>query len=109
MCIDFKCMWLGSQETEHPLAMELRPDKCKVVFSPSTKPDIISAVTMPGSPDAWQRKKVKVIIDGMIKAGYRVVVGPPASIDKMMLDSTGMRRVKMTEPDEEGMQWSIGP
>jgi len=43
----------------------------------------------------------------MIASGMRVVVGPPASIRKTMLDERGEREVEMTEPDENGMQWSV--
>ena len=46
MCIDFECLWLLSQKREDSrerLAAELRPDRCKVVFSPSTNDRIMAA------------------------------------------------------------------
>jgi hypothetical protein len=86
---------------------ELRPDRCKVVFSPTTNEAIMSAITMPGAPLAWQRGPVREVIGKMIASGMRVVIGPPASIRKTMLDERGEREVEMTEPDENGMQWSV--
>jgi hypothetical protein len=78
-----------------------------VVFSPTTNPDIMSAITMPGAPLAWQREPVREVIGKMIASGMRVVVGPPASTRKTMVDKRGEREVEMTEPDETGMQWSV--
>jgi hypothetical protein len=108
LCVDFQCLWLMSQSKDAPLPAELRPDRCKVVFSPTTDPDIMSGITMPGAPDAWRRGQVRGLIGNMVKTGFRVVVGPPASTTKIMLDRKGEREVQMTEPDENGMQWSIG-
>jgi hypothetical protein len=107
LCVDFECLWLMSQSKDAPLAAELRPDKSKVVFSPTTNEKIMSAITMPGAPDAWRRGPVRLIIDRMVASGMNVVIGPPASIRKTMVDKYGEREVEMTEPDENGMQWSV--
>lgn len=110
LCADFKCLWLQSRSREdrrEHLPDELRPDRCKVVFSPTTNPDIMSAITMPGAPLAWRREPVREVIGKMIASGMRVVVGPPASTSKVMIDKRGERDVEMTEPDENGMQWSV--
>lgn len=112
LCVDFKCLWLQSQSREDKrerLPDELRPDRCKVVFSPSTNPDIMAAITMPGAPLAWQREPVRGLIETMVTNDYRVVVGPPASTRKIMITHRGEREVEMTEPDENGMQWSVEP
>ena len=106
LCVDFACVWLESHKREPGLADELRPDRCKVVFSPTTKDGLMSAITMPGSPDAWRKGAARDLIDLMIKNGLRVVAGPPASTIKTMIDRFGEREVEMTEPDETGMQWS---
>lgn len=110
LCADFKCLWLQSRTREdrrEHMPDELRPDRCKVVFSPTTNEAIMSAVTMPGAPLAWQRGPVRDVIGKMIASRMRVVIGPPASIRKTMLDERGEREVEMTEPDENGMQWSV--
>lgn len=107
LCVDFQCLWLMSQSKDAPLPAELRPDRCKVVFSPTTNPDIMAGITMPGAPDAWRRKAARDLIDTMVKNKYRVVIGPPASLTKTMIDHRGEREVEMTEPDENGMQWSV--
>ena len=110
VCVDFKCLWLLSREREDPgehFPEMLRPDQCKVVFSASTNENIMAATTMPGSPDAWQRKPVRKLIGTLVRAGYRVVVGQPASTDRIMFDHRGQRDVKMTPPDQDGMQYNI--
>ena len=46
VCQEFECLWLLSQQRDDPrehLAPELRPDRCKVVFSPSTNDRIMAA------------------------------------------------------------------
>ena len=108
VCVEFKCLWLQSRERpeDDHLAEELRPDRCKVVFSPTTNDMIMAGITMPGAPDAWRRPQVKRLIDMMVKGGMRVVVGAPGTLHKTMIDARGEREVEMTEPDENGMQWS---
>jgi hypothetical protein len=111
LCVDFACVWLQSHQrargNELGMPIEMRPDKCKVVFSPTTKDGLMAGITMPGSPDAWRKGEARRIIDMMLKAGLRVVVGPPASTTKIMLTLNSEREVQLTEPDENGMQWSI--
>jgi hypothetical protein len=110
-CSGFECLWLLSQSRvpQERLAPELRPDRSKVVFSPATDPSIMTATTMPDSPNAWQRQDVRALIDRMITGGYRVVVGAPAATRRIMLDRSGLHDVRLTEPDEDGMQWNIPP
>ena len=107
-CIDFKCMWLLSFEhIKGGWSVEQRPDKCKVVFAPTTNPHIIAGTTFPGTLDAWHKGEARKIIDNLLKAGVRVVIGPPNSTTKIMVDQYGEHEVKMTEPDANGMQWNI--
>jgi uncharacterized protein len=110
MCVEFECLWLLSQRRMDPheqLGPELRPDRCKVVFSPSTNDQIMAATTMPGSPDAWRKPKVRALISTLVKGGGAVVAGSPRSTRRVMIDVNGPREVYMTEPDENGMQWNI--
>ena len=109
VCRDFECLWLQSQSIPGAvLGPELRPDRCKVVFAPSTNANYISATTMPGAPDAWRRPAVKDFISRLVRKGnVSVVVGAPNTTDRIILSKDGMRSVKMTEPDENGMQWNI--
>jgi hypothetical protein len=110
LCADFKCLWLQSREREDPrehLADELRPDRCKVVFSPTTNENIMAAITMPGAPLAWRKEPVRKLIGKMVAGGMHVVVGAPATTRKTMVDKSGERDVELTEPDENGMQWSV--
>jgi hypothetical protein len=106
MCVDFTCLWLESYQHNAGMSLEKRPDRCKVVFSATTKEGIIAGTTMPGMENAWRRGPAKEIIDMMIKGGMRVVVGAPNSTTKTMIDKFGESTVEMTEPDKNGIQWN---
>jgi hypothetical protein len=110
VCRTFECMWLLSQQRENPrerFKPELRPDKCKVVLSPSTNDNIIAATTMPGSPLAWRDGAVFDLIKIIASGNMAVVCGAPMSTERTMITPNGMRTVHLTEPDENGVQWNI--
>lgn len=110
VCQEFKCLWLLSQDREdrrERLGPELRPDKCKVVLSPSTNENIIAATTMPGSPLAWKEREVFKIIKIIASGPMAVVCGAPLSTERTLIDREGMHTVYLTEPDEHGVQWNI--
>lgn len=110
-CVDFECLWLISQkrpEQVQRMPMSLRPDRCKVVFSPSTDERVMAALTMPGDPTAWRRPAVREVIDALVKRNeFSVVAGAARSTRRTMIDADGEHDVQMTEPDENGMQWNI--
>jgi hypothetical protein len=107
LCVEFTCLWLAMKNRGVEVADDLRPDRSKVVFSPTTNEKIMSAITMPGAPGAWRNGPARELIDKMVRGGLHVVVGPPASTNKIMVGPDGEREVKMTEPDENGMQWNV--
>lgn len=109
LCVDFKCLWLQSQERnpQERLPDELRPDRCKVVFSPTTNDKIMSAMIMPGQPDAFRKGAAGRLIERMVESGLNVVAGLPQATTKTMINRRGEREVQMTQPDENGMQWSV--
>jgi hypothetical protein len=110
MCVEFECMWLMSQKRENRhehLPPELRPDKSKVVLSPTTNERVIAATTMPGSPLAWQRPDVLSLIKHLTNGGMAVVVGPPRSTRRTLFDKDGYHEVTLTDPDEKGMQYNV--
>lgn len=107
-CQTFECLWLQSQRRPGAvLGPELRPDNCKVVFAPSTSPKVMTAVTLPDAPNAWQRPAPQKLIGRLIAAGVAVVVGAPAATERIMLTREGQHKVKLTEPDEKGLQWNV--
>jgi hypothetical protein len=106
-CADFECLWLEMNRLGHEPADDLRPDRCKVVFTPTPNKGLISAVTMPGHPDAFRKGAARRLIEGLVRTGKRVVAGPPASTTKIMIDQRGEREIEMSEPDENGMQRSV--
>lgn len=108
-CAEFECLWLQSQRQQRvQLSAELRPDRCKVVFIPSTNDRVMTATTMPGAPDAWQRPAVRALIDRFLRGGIAVAIGTPQGRTQTVLRPDGrQQQVRMTAPDENGMQWSI--
>jgi hypothetical protein len=107
-CVDFQCLWLQSQAEGRPhLEPELRPDRCKVVFAPTTNPRIMAAIAMPGNADAWRRPNVAKLINRFLKAGIAISFGEPQALRQKLFKPDGtVRDVEMTEPDAEGMQYS---
>jgi len=110
-CREFECLWLMSQKRADPreqLPAHLRPDKCKIVFSPSTNPSIMAATVLPGhGGDALKRKGVRELVEALVRGGGAVVVGEPAATKRVLIDRDGWHPVRMTEPDEFGMQYNI--
>lgn len=109
-CRTFECLWLLSQGREDPreqLPPDMRPDRCKVVFSPSTDPSIMAGTVLPGANDPLKHNGVRSLIGDLTRNGMRVVVGLPAATRRTMYDRNGLHEVRMTEPDENGMQWNI--
>ena len=109
-CVEFECLYFRPEPATISAIICLTncgPDRCKVVFHPTTDPNVMAATTMPGSPDAWRRKPVKKLIDRMVAAGYRVAVGGPASATRTLITSSGERVQRMTPPDRDGMQYNI--
>lgn len=103
VCRDYSCMWLQSQDSPVPLAPELRPDRSRVVLSPTTDPKVISAIIM--SPGAWQRPAMYKLLGKFVKAGLGVSVVAPPSRRSTYWDYRGQREVQLSVPDEQGMQW----
>jgi hypothetical protein len=106
-CADFQCLWLEMKSGGNNPADDLRPDRCKVVFSPTPRKGLISATTMPGHRDAFRKGAARRLIDGLIGSGMQVIVGPSLSTTKIMIDQFGERDIEMTEPDENGIQRSV--
>ena len=112
MCLEYECLWLHSQGREDPreqMVPEMRPDKCKVIFSMTTDQHIIVAFTATGYPDAWKKEPARALINKLLLSNYRVVVGNPTSKQKLMLDKFGAKEITLSEPDENGMQWGDNP
>ena len=114
-CRIFECGWLQSQSREPREVMppELRPDRCKVVIAPSTNPNYILAQVDPGSRDAWQRPAIWRVLENAALNGLRVVVGWGMTREKILVSWDSKRKVMtrekilMSEPDENGQQWSL--
>ena len=108
-CVDYECLWLQSQKRDDPrqrLAPELRPDRSKIVITPTTNPLILGAVTMPGAPDAWKRSAMHSFLANLVDKGVAVAIGAPKATRQLLWKKSGIREMEMTPPDENGMQWS---
>lgn len=103
-CADFQCLWLEMKIREDITPDDLRPDRCKVVFSRTPTEGLISATTMPNCPDAFHKGAAWRLIELLVRNGMRVVAVP---IAKVMIDQQGERAIEITESDENGMQWIV--
>jgi hypothetical protein len=69
-CRVFKCYWLLSQESDDPLPVRLRPDKCGAIFTHDTTDGKLDLIEMhldgEGNPDAW------AYVRGMEGRGFKV-------------------------------------
>lgn len=109
VCVEFECLWLQARKKSMKLSDDLRPDKCKVVFNASTNPRIITGTVMPGTNvnDVWQKPSVRSLINTLLRGGMAVALGEPAGKTQLVFKPDGSQTVvEMTEPDENGMQWS---
>jgi hypothetical protein len=113
-CVEFTCAWLHSQtaegktisgETAGPMLPQMRPDRCKVVFSWMTD-DLMSALVMPGYPDAWRKGAAREVIEVAVAQGVRVLAGLPGSKTRTLIDRYGEREIEM-ERDTDG--YSVVP
>ena len=57
------------------LPAEFRPDKLKVVFTFTTNPRVVDAVTMPNYPMAWNKRLPRMVIDAIHRKNIAVCVG----------------------------------
>jgi hypothetical protein len=106
-CAEFQCLWLEMKSRGNETADDLRPDRCKVVFSPMPGKGFVSATTLPGYPDAFRKGAARRLIEGLVRTGISVVAGPSLSTTKVMIDLRGERELAMTEPDENGLQRGV--
>lgn len=111
-CVEFKCGWLINQEMGNGKhwSPELRPDKSKVVICPTTNPNVVSVITDIGSKHNWEKGEIYERIKAIVDSGVKVCVGWDDGPDKILLYKmgprvVGKRSIKMSKPDENGMQW----
>jgi hypothetical protein len=107
-CVEFQCLWLASQSHgAAALPVNLRPDKCKVVFAPSTNERVMTATTLPGHPMAWHDERIRWLVRRLNQTGVAVAIGAPAAETNILIKQDGRAyTVHLTPPDENGMQWS---
>lgn len=106
-CIDFECLWLASQRRMNGMErmkLALRPDKCKVMFSATTNPNVISAIPTYGAN--LESGLVKELINVIVKGGMSVAVGRYTDKEVRVHSPLGTKMVEMTEPDKNGMRWN---
>lgn len=78
-CKSYECEWLKSQRVNDRMPLELRPDKCGVIFQTATAannydPDVIEAHPDVGwSTNPFEAENVKQHIDALLKYGKKVI------------------------------------
>lgn len=111
VCQNFKCIYLEAHDMGQPLALELRPDKCKVMISGTTDNNCVAAFVDGGRPDAWRRDDVLQLISKLAMGGIYVIVGVSGQTKRRFFYKKGHavhhRWVEMGPPDETGTQYVI--
>jgi hypothetical protein len=116
VCREFKCLWLESQawpDQEFPL--ELRPDQCGVMIAGTTDPRILSAWVPKDDPDLWRRDdQIEQLISKLAIGVGAVSISTDDDCVKTLVtahpgvpDAVAVRKIKMTPPDKDGIQWAI--
>lgn len=104
-CVEFKCMWLQSQEGLSKLPVKLRPDKCKVVLHPSADEKNIIARVDPNYLNAWREKDIGLLLGTLVEK-YFVLVDNGR--EHWMLKDGQANQARMSEVDEEGNETFLG-
>jgi hypothetical protein len=106
-CVTFECLWLRSQKetvAKHRMAADMRPDKCKVMFSATTNPNVISAIPSHGAN--LESGRVKNLIDLIVKGGMAVAIGRYTDKEHILHSPYGVKTIQLSEADKDGMRWS---
>jgi hypothetical protein len=109
-CSSFECLWLHSQRRDSPferLSLNMRPDKCKVMFSATTNPNVISAIPTHGAN--LHSGPIKDLINLIVKSGMAVVVGRHTDKEHIFHSESGEKIIELTEADKDGMRWNKTP
>jgi hypothetical protein len=108
-CREFECLYKMMPKAD----IALRPDKCKVVIAPTTNPDVFSVHVDNTTPGAWKKEPIYTYLKGLAEGGWTVVISTGEhTLEKIVLKRQGpglvsTQHVKMTPPDEKGMQWYV--
>lgn len=109
-CRGFVCLYVHGILEGVPLDPKLRPDRCGVVLSPTTDDNIAVSVDWPRT-EAWKREPVFSLLRQFLRAGKRATVSSGPSLTKAILrwqkGRIAITEMDFTEPDEQGMQWSV--
>lgn len=110
-CAGYKCLWLRSQEdqTVNSWPLEMRPDKSKVMLSPTPDENLIMASVDPGRPDAWKQAPMSIALERFAAAGANVLISVGVTNNKIVMSRDAMgrithRNVAMSNPDSDGIQ-----
>jgi hypothetical protein len=70
-CRNFRCYWLKTQGTNHPMPAELRPDRCSVIFEGELMGELLNVHPSVDDPDAVHRNPVQAFINREQAAGRK--------------------------------------
>jgi len=122
VCSEFECLWLHTQNTDAPLPLDMRPDKCGVILTSGTIDTVISVMVDPQRPLAWKRDDIHQLLCRfvtLVPGGVgQAVISHGANTDKIVIRKKPQTmpnepptvlqgRLTMTPPDETGMQWYV--
>jgi hypothetical protein len=73
-CRVYECVWLQSQRGGKPLALELRPDRSRVVIGVANQGEDFVLYVSPDRPDAWKRGAFGKFVAETRAKGFTVLV-----------------------------------
>ena len=73
-CKVYECIWLQTQRGAKPLALDLRPDKSRVIMGVANGGDDLVLYVSPERPDAWKRGGIARVVAETRAKGFKVLV-----------------------------------
>ncbi len=72
-CQRFQCLWLASQESNQPMASELRPDRCGAILTPNSVPGrSTEIIEIHPHKDHWKTcQQLGQWLDGQVEMGRK--------------------------------------
>ena len=82
-CRVYECLWLKSQRLEKPIALELRPDKSRVVIGTANNGEDVILYLDPDRPGAWEKGRFGKLIADWRARGINVFTSCNDVVEKI--------------------------
>lgn len=82
-CRIYECVWLQTQRMGKPMALELRPDKSRVVVGTTNQGEDIVLYVSPDRPNAWQHGALLGFVNDLLGRRINVFVSCNDRLQKL--------------------------